>query len=179
MIIYLDLDSVLVDFVRGYCSLVNRDHDETVKNWKLGSHRMEDSLDISRGEFYEILNSASEDYWANLEFYHYGLDFYQYCCSKGPTLFLTKPTSEPSCLAGKLKWMHKHFGKDFHNYVITPHKWTCAKPTAILVDDLEHNINLFKEHGGKTILFPALTNSRHQDLGNIELIKKELDDLLI
>lgn len=76
---------------------------------------------------------------------------------------LTCPTENPDCLAGKLEWIHNFLPVWLHRqYNMTPQKHLLAYvPGALLIDDCEENINMFRLHGGQAILMPRPWNSLH------------------
>lgn len=74
---------------------------------------------------------------------------------------LTSPVEDPDSLAGKLEWIYSYLPSWIHRqFLITPHKWLCAKPNALLIDDYDANIDKFKLYGGQTMLVPRPWNSQ-------------------
>lgn len=81
---------------------------------------------------------------------------------KDNVCFLTGPTKDPDCLAGKLEWISRVTPEFMHRqYLIGPRKQFCAHPEALLVDDSDANVNLFREWGGNAILVPRPWNTLH------------------
>ena len=75
---------------------------------------------------------------------------------------LTRPTDEPSCLAGKLEWIHANLPQWLHRqYLIGEPKHLCAGPDALLIDDSDKNVDAFRAAGGHSILVPRPWNWRH------------------
>lgn len=73
----------------------------------------------------------------------------------------TSTTKCPECLAGKLEWIHRHMPPWMHRqYAITPRKHLLARPGALLIDDLEANLQRFQAAGGVGVLIPRPWNSR-------------------
>jgi len=96
------------------------------------------------------------------------------CVGTENVCILTSPTIDPDCLAGKLEWIHCHLPKRMHRqFLIGPTKHLCARPDALLIDDHEKNVNLFRQHGGQAILVPRPWNSlfRVRDTLNYLLIE--------
>ena len=78
---------------------------------------------------------------------------------RGSVRLATSPTKCPESLAGKLDWIHKHMPPWMHRqYHITPRKWDLARPDALLIDDREENLDLFRQEGGHGVLVPAPWN---------------------
>jgi hypothetical protein len=76
--------------------------------------------------------------------------------------FLTGPTKDPDCLAGKLEWISRVAPEFMHRqYLIGPRKQFCAHPEALIVDDSDANIDKFREWGGTGILVPRPWNTLH------------------
>jgi hypothetical protein len=74
--------------------------------------------------------------------------------------FLTSPTLDPDCLAGKLEWIHEHAPSWMHRqFLVGPVKQFCAHPEALLIDDADKNVNKFRAWGGQAILVPRPWNS--------------------
>lgn len=74
--------------------------------------------------------------------------------------FLTGPTKDPDCLAGKLEWIAKFTPPFMHRqYLIGPRKHFCAHPEALLIDDSDVNVWTFRCGGGNAILVPRNWNS--------------------
>jgi 5'(3')-deoxyribonucleotidase len=178
MQILIDLDGVVTDFVKGAAKLFQLEHDELLKQWIPGCYEMEKTLGISTSKFFGKIEEAGEDFWANLEPFEYGIELFEFCQKLAPTCFLSSPTLHPSCLSGKLKWMKKHFGSNFREYVLTPRKEKCARHDSLLVDDYVNNVDKFRQHGGNAILWPMITNPRHQEAHNcFEIGKQEIVEI--
>jgi 5'(3')-deoxyribonucleotidase len=91
---------------------------------------------------------------------------------------LSAPVDSPGCLEGKLDWIHKYLPKWLHQqFFIGSQKYLLARPGALLIDDAEHNIKAFKEHGGQTLLVPRPWNSLH-DVNTIEHLTEAFRKLL-
>lgn len=76
--------------------------------------------------------------------------------------FLTGPTKDPDCLAGKLEWISRNSPEFMHRqYLIGPRKRFCAHPEALLIDDNDANVDSFRAHGGKAITVPRPWNRLH------------------
>lgn len=81
---------------------------------------------------------------------------------EGNVCFLTGPTKDPDCLAGKLEWIWKFAPKFMHRqYLIGPRKQFCAQHKSLLIDDADANVNTFREWGGQALLVPRPWNSAH------------------
>jgi 5'(3')-deoxyribonucleotidase len=178
MRIFLDLDGVMVDFVKGAAELFKQDHASLLARWPAGVYDMESVLNISKEEFFDTLASGGEDFWANLPSYPYAGELYDHCASLASTYILTAPTYDPRSLSGKMKWIHKMFGKDFRQYILTAKKEMCARNEHVLIDDHAVNVSRFKDHGGRAIMWPTPWNPRWREAkDNMSIVKKELDEI--
>ena len=88
---------------------------------------------------------------------------------------LTTPRPEPTCAAGKMEWLNRHW-KGGH--VLTEHKWLLSGPGRVLFDDCEENIAEWRKAGGTGILVPRPWNSM-RDYNEIEVIKEALDEISV
>ena len=89
----------------------------------------------------------------------------------------TSPTKCPESLAGKLDWIHRVMPPWMHRqYAITPRKHLFARPDALLIDDLEANLERFQAGGGHGILVPRPWN-RLRGTDPFEAIDEQLENL--
>jgi hypothetical protein len=78
---------------------------------------------------------------------------------------LTRPVPFPGCLEGKRQWIRRHLPKTMeHNYLMGEPKYHCASSGALLIDDVQENVNKFRALGGRAILFPRPWNSLQAEL---------------
>lgn len=160
MKIYLDMDGVLVDFVRGYLEYNNVDVPNTMKSWPKNEYKIENVV----GSALTVpIDKLPKEFWANLKETPEMNTVLLYClrCFHRNNLFiLTAPTKHRDCVEGKLQWMDKHLKfmpKD--KVIFDKDKWKYANPTSILIDDSDENVELFRKHGGYAILIPRIWNS--------------------
>jgi hypothetical protein len=78
---------------------------------------------------------------------------------------LSTPSLNEGCMPGKELWIRKHLPFLSRQYVFAPSKKFCARPTTILIDDRDKNVDEFRAAGGLAFLFPRPwnTNHPHQD----------------
>ena len=53
----------------------------------------------------------------------------------------------------------------------------CAQAGALLIDDSDHNVIQFRNHGGQAILFPQIWNSNHHLPDPLAHVERELNRL--
>lgn len=150
MIVLLDMDGVIADFVGGANKAHGYREDLDWTKWSAG---------LSSEEFWEPINACSPEFWRNLEPYpwtnlltkslmHHFNDVY----------ICTSPAHEP-CSSAKVEWVREHLPEYYHRrFVITNHKHLLAGPDTILIDDSDHNILKFTRAGGHGVLFPQPWN---------------------
>jgi 5'(3')-deoxyribonucleotidase len=174
-IIYLDLDGVLVDFVSGALKTLG------VTNYKIppNGYKIESwkGVGVSTKEFWKAIDATNEHFWADLEKYPWSDKLVRLCESYGSVFILTSPSRNPYCLAGKMMWLKKHYPRLTRSVIMTPHKYLCAAPNRILIDDNDDKINKFIEYGGTGILFPQMWNTAHalNGLDKVEYVETYLD----
>lgn len=188
-IIYLDLDGVIVDFVRSFFDLFGIDY-AVFHNWPVqvggGIHKL---LPVkSEKEMWEIIhNKTSIEWWANLLPYPWMPPFYRKLSEIGKVILCTAGSYDPNAFTGKYLWMKSYFGSGFEDYVFTPQKHLLAHPWAadnkwgmdryiILIDDYGKNIDEFEAAGGIGILFSRPWNSGGGTDGWLEA-ERILDEL--
>lgn len=164
-IIYLDMDGVCTDFASAGILANGRDPAEVFRLWHLsfrGEYHSYTVMGIDMESFWEAVAAAGEPFWVNLQEYDWYPELLRSLQNIGEVVFLTSGSYAPWSLSGKLKWLHKRFGRDFQGYVFTAKKHLLAKPAALLIDDYEGNVTAFQNHGGKAVLFPQVWNSNHE-----------------
>lgn len=155
--IFLDMDGVLSDFV-GACGELFDFDPKTLNQWSIERH-----VGIEPKEFWGKIDRHSPRFWAEMEEYPWARTLYTYLRGNeqfGTVYICTTPSQSPDSLRGKMYWLQKRMGKNFRDYVLTPHKHLLAHPGAILIDDSPGNINKFREAGGQGIVFPQPWNWR-------------------
>lgn len=110
-------------------------------------------------------NAIDRSVWANVpvsEFFGYLLGTSESLVGKENIHFLTSPTLDPECMAGKLEWIHSYAPKWMQRqFLVGPSKHLCAQPGVVLIDDADKNVEAFNKHGGRGILLPRPWNSLH------------------
>jgi len=158
MIIYLDLDGVVVDFVSAALKLFDAEHLQ--KDWPPGEWDITNVLGVSATDFWSRVDARGELFWKNLQVYPWAgcllnlIDDYEW-------YYATSPSRSHRSSSGKVLWMQEQHGTHFRRYVLGEHKHLLAKSDALLIDDNQKNVERFVENGGKSILFPRPWNRLH------------------
>ena len=168
MIVYLDMDEVLSDFILSACEAHNVDKELMDSNRKVGDWSilpaLAKSLNIpetkfTNEDFWYPINKQGIEFWANMA----ETDFFStimvslYKLNIDPFI-LSSPTNKIDCQIGKAIWLKERFHADYNRFIFTSYKNNLAKNGTILIDDNENNCLNFTKAGGKSILFPSLGN---------------------
>jgi 5'(3')-deoxyribonucleotidase len=161
--VLLDMDGVIADFVAGACAhhgIANPwDRPEMLGEWDFMKALPEG---MSATTFW---GSLGLDFWANLDKTSEADELVEYLeqrFGEENICILSSPCLTPGCVEGKLLWIKKHYPRLARSYLFGPRKEFCARPNTLLIDDLDHNVWKFREHGGAAILFPRPWNSSHR-----------------
>ena len=155
MLIYLDMDGVCVNFVKGACIAHNYNYADVIESWPKGTYNICKILGISESDFWTTIVSWGEQFWLNLQAYTW---YSKLASLPYDIVYLSTPTLSPFSVSGKLSWLQAQYGHRFRDYIFTPHKHLLAKSGGILIDDSESNVNKYIEAGGRAILFPQPWN---------------------
>lgn len=151
--IFLDLDGVICDWISAAAKTLNIDDSDPEIRDFLKSGK--DIDELFQGNIWKLIDKEGEDWWTNLEMFPWSNKLVNSLRKESPNFaFLTSPSNNPLCGSGKIKWMKKHFGYKFKDFIITSKKYLCASKNSILIDDLGKNLSKFKKFGGHTYLWP-------------------------
>lgn len=158
--LFLDLDGVITDFVTAACSLHGFKNPYT--GLARGKHLGNDNL-------CGILNMQPDDFYGRMDY-----EFWRHLPSgddaglilrKLTSYFLveqvcvlTSPIHTRGCLDGKRDWINDHLPDFRGQYLIGGAKHFCASPNALLIDDMDKNVDKWRRHGGVAILIPRPWN---------------------
>lgn len=154
--VLLDLDGVLVDFVRGICEAHGVDSPHTGQS----SYDTAALLGMTDREFWVPANDVT--FWENLEWTPDGkqiLEIVSRYFHHDQICLLTSPSQAPEAAAGKMRWIQRELPDFSRQFLIGPVKHFCAHPEAFLIDDHDVNCDLFAFHGGRTLRVPRPWNS--------------------
>ena len=167
-IIYIDMDGVLSNFVKGALELFAQP--DALDSWPLGSRDFPQVLGVSRHEFWQRIASGGSQFWSELEPYPW-LEELIALIEPRPWYILTSPSDCGSSADGKMQWLQRYFGEDFRRFLISPQKQLLARPKSVLIDDLDPNVERFTAAGGTGLLFPQKWNANyalvHDPLGYV------------
>jgi len=158
MIVFLDLDGVLVDFNKTATKILGVEYPP--KKW----HWYEDTP----GGFEKINNACTTHFWANLDWTPDGHDIFRLVVSyvKPENIyFLTCPMPNLESATGKAIWVNKHLPVYNKRLIITcAPKHLFAGPDKLLIDDKDENVINFARKGGSSILVPRPWNHHRSSI---------------
>ena len=157
-LILLDMDGVCSDFIAGVADIFDKDREEVYNHpaWSMedGYNRMSDVFGISEHQIWSMIERRGVSFWSNLPQFPWFKDMYEQLNEIGNVVFLSQPSLDPFCCAGKMRWLQGIFGKQFRNYIFSPLKPLFRQGNSILIDDNEDNCKAF----GTSFLFPQPWN---------------------
>lgn len=158
-VVFIDMDGVVADFNSRVLELAGMPDAKGPP----GEYEIFKALGITHDEMWEIVN-GDPGFWPDLEPYPWARDLVRSVAElvgQENTYFFTSPSRDPQSTAGKVEWIYRHFAAYKRQFFIGPHKWQCASPRTILIDDRDTTVEKFREYGGRAVLFPARWNSGH------------------
>lgn len=115
-------------------------------------------------------------WWREMELLPWAKELYEKLNEKADHFcFLTSPSNNPSCAAGKIEWLKKHFGENFKDFLIGRNKHLCASSRSILIDDNKGKIKKFRSFGGHVFQWPHPLSLIDGDIDINETIKELMD----
>ena len=163
MVVLLDLDEVLADFVGGALAAHRWTRERLNTVWQPGQWSIVEPMGLTVQQFWAPINNAGEKFWIELQPTPWMQPLvHTIQAMVGEAWYIvTSPSSNRLSWSGKLQWIHDHFGSQFDRVVFTAHKYLLANPQSILVDDRQETIERFMDYGGRGITFPSRHNYLH------------------
>jgi hypothetical protein len=157
-ICYLDLDGVLVDFVRGAFALHGKEIPYPEVRWDFDKQ-----LGIPPEVFW---GKMGKDFWEDLPWTQEGPDLIkalETIFGSDNIVLMTSPVGTPGGVEGKVNWIRRELPGYSRRFFIGPPKHMLAGPGKLLVDDHDENIDKFCAAGGKAIMVPRPWNRRRDE----------------
>jgi len=178
MKVFLDMDGVIVDFMNGAHEFHGIKYDPypyPVNTWGFVKY-----TGMTDFDFWDPLDS---EFWENLNWTPDGLEIFntvRRVCPLSDMALLSAPNMNIESTTGKIAWIRREIPQLMKRTIITNAKEMCAHPNALLIDDADHNVDLWRANGGVAILVPRIWNSRHAEADNtVEILRKEIRDASI
>lgn len=173
--VFLDMDGVIVDFVRPAIQLHGQP--EAIHRWPVGEWDVPTVLGISAAEFWAKIDVQGHAFWSQLPVYPWTASLIDTVRQFASFAILSCPSHHPECLSGKVSWLQRHLGPEFRDFLIGPPKYHCAKSDVVLIDDSDANVERFRASGGRAILFPQIWNRNHAIEDRLGYVAQQLSRL--
>jgi hypothetical protein len=145
--IYCDMDSVLVDFDKGYEDLTGMSTKEA---------------DAKGPEFFwKPISDAGAAFWIRLKWMPDGNELWNYIKQYNPSL-LSAPSKEESSKIGKRVWVKRNLPGVKLILANAVNKQNYSGENKILIDDREKNIEQWRSKGGIGILHTSASDTIKQ-----------------
>lgn len=163
MKLFLDMDGVLVNWVRGAHELHNLPWDDNNWPYAIGP----DGWDFYKNElafpsFDTFAKDMGYDFWNELEWMPDGKRIIEVCeqiIGKDCVYLLTAPCHTPGTVEGRLSWISREMPNYRNRVLVGDCKEAIAGPKSILVDDWERNVKRWREAGGLAVTCPRAWNN--------------------
>lgn len=164
MKVFLDMDGVLVDFVKGACDAHGRsDPYIHFHGHAAGEYDLPKILDVPIDGFWEPMKPV--EFWRDLPWTPDGIAILAATESAffNDTIYLlTHAQPWPGSYSGKAQWVAEHAPEYNGRLIFTEHKRLLAAPDTLLIDDCDRQVDEFQAAGGRAILVPRGWNREHQ-----------------
>ena len=182
--LYLDMDGLLVNFVKQACAAHNFNPDLLTA----GQWAMERDMGISAAAFWG--RCAGHLFWESMEWMPDGREILSlvegFVENSGLRLhILTSPSDDCGSFSGKYAWLQKHAPHLRRRLTLSCNKGELGHPGALLIDDSDDNCRkwrgYFNRVGGEAILVPRWWNSEsllaHKDnSGSLLWLSRRLEN---
>lgn len=159
---FLDMDGIIADFVTGACKLHKLANPYEKPEYQ-GVYGIENIFDMTPKQFWAPIDynfwrklNVMPDAYAIVEAVTDIFGVNNVCLLSSPC-----NTRRGECIDGKIDWLGEHFPQFSKNVLFGSAKKFCASTDALLIDDLDYNVDSFRKHGGVAWLFPRPWNSEH------------------
>jgi hypothetical protein len=152
MKVFVDMDGVLVDFIKGLDQLTGRKGPYPPGEYDLTK--------VYGPTIWLTLVNVGWRWWKNLDKTPES-DAIMKTLNSYDSYICSTPTEDPSCIKGKLAWIQLHYPHMVSRYVFTPRKSLLAAGN-ILIDDSDMNCSDWTLSGGYSFLVPRSWNVLHR-----------------
>lgn len=185
-IIFLDMDGVLVNFMKGALTQF------------LGQKKAEEKLGQTQPESWhapagfelqlhlphltkeQIFDSIADNprFWVDLEPMPWAFDLMELAQSQAKQVrILTAPVQHTNCHSQKAAWIEQYFPQLYKDraVILAKEKYLLAAAGRMLIDDNEQQTTDFRASSGSSILFPAPYNINYKHSKNpLEYVERKL-----
>jgi hypothetical protein len=150
MIVLLDMDGVLVDFVTPVLEAHNLTDYDPQGEWDFCK-----LYPMTKQEFWAPISSA--EWWENLS-PDPDINFFMHLTEKHFRRIVSSPSGCEGAMIGKQRWVKKYI-PHLAPAILTGEKWLLAGWDTLLIDDRDDFVDGFREAGGMAVLVPRPWNS--------------------
>lgn len=172
MIIYLDLDGVIINWVKGVCDWYKIPYEPEKVTYYDALQKL---TNTNKNEFWNNIKTPA--FWENLETYPHTDSFIKQLNELGTVILLSSPAY--GCAGYRQNWIQKYLPDFFYknHYVLTHMKWLCANKDTVLIDDSDKNCFDFSGFG-YIILYPQPWNNIRKLFSYKNSIKDKNDHVI-
>jgi hypothetical protein len=152
--VLLDVDGVLADFAWSVAHFYNRL--DIIDNWPPGVKSFTKILGLKYEHFKSDLNT--EEFWSTIQPTKDAVDIIGITAPDDVIIVTAVDSMGEIALLWRNRFLKTYF--PMFPVVYTEHKHLLANERTVLIDDFEENVDRFREHGGKGIVYPRPWN-RH------------------
>jgi 5'(3')-deoxyribonucleotidase len=163
--IFLDIDGVLANWVRGVCDMHGLDVGHVLRDWPADTYDICDATGLDPAEMWERIHLLGTGFWANLRLYPWASSLVALLEPIAPVTLLSSPSRHHSSSGGKHAWIQSYMPSFERRFLLGADKAACARPGAVLIDDSDANCRAFEAAGGHAIVFPQPWNSAREHYG--------------
>lgn len=176
--LFLDMDGVLFNFVKGACIAHNRPNPyDNFKN--RGIFDMDKIWGMTPQEFWKPLSEPG--FFENLELEpnaHSLVNMLYGYFSVDNICILSSPSMGVTCVTEKRNAIYKYFKPLAKNMLFgSAKRFLSGDPNRILIDDREENILDWRAHGGTGILYPQPWNGLCEiaPISNVTYVRRKIE----
>ena len=139
---YCDMDGVLCNFIDAATNIVNEALEQREK------------YQLVEPEFYKIILSGNEEFWANLEWNKGGQVIWAAIKDQNPYILSAPMGKSKESMAGKRRWIEKNLGVPPERIILDDDKYKYTMlddRQGVLIDDMWYNVKPYRKHGGEAI----------------------------
>lgn len=170
--IFIDYDDVLVDWCTAACETHGLDLKQSEVRQQIENNWGGIDKWVSEEQLWEKIHALGDSWWANLPLLPWAYSLYEGLKTIGEVCILTAPSDHPSCAAGKVASIKKHFNT--RDFLIGKPKYMCAGQNAVLIDDRPMNCEKFVERGGQAFCWPNAVKLLRLG-GHVDMVRQCFD----
>jgi hypothetical protein len=166
----LDLDGVLVNFVKGACKLHGKPDPYQSGDWT--GFDIAEAWEMKPASFW---GPMGYEFWSDLEWTVDGreiLETVERFIGSDNICICSSPCSTRGCADGKIEWIRRNMPKYKRRYMLTPIKYFASCVDTLLIDDMDENIvgHVKVSRSGSSILniiLPSILIPRPWNAGRV------------